>query len=161
MKKLVRLFLWILLILYSGVVFSLLLFGRGVLTDASPWEHIATTSNFVPFKTIAMQIAQYFTGENRGFALRNLGGNFFLLFPIGCALPCLFSSVNRWWKIVLGMTLFIALAELLQGLLCIGFVDVDDLLMNVLGGVAGYLLVKIPLFWRLLCKIGAAKDEHP
>lgn len=146
MKKVFRLFMWILLILYSGVVLHLLLFGRGVITDASPWEHIATTSNFVPFKTISLQIRQYFVGENRGFALRNLGGNFFLLFPIGFLLPYLVPKINRFWKIALGMTAFILIAELLQALLCIGFFDVDDLIFNVIGGVCGYALLKVLSF---------------
>ena len=160
MKKILHSCLWIVFILYGWVVMDLLLLGRGVITDASPWEHISSTSNFLPFKTIWEQIEQYLTGENRGFALRNLGGNFFLLFPIGCALPCLFASVNRLWKVALGMTLFISVAELLQGLLCIGFIDIDDLLFNLLGGVAGYLLVKTLLIWRIFCRLGIAKGEE-
>lgn len=143
MKKVFHLFLWILLMLYSCIVLHLLLFGRGVITDASGWEHIATTSNFIPFKTVSLQIRQYLAGEDRGFALRNLGGNFFLLFPIGFLLPCLWKNANRLWKIALGMTAFILIAELLQALLCIGFFDIDDLIFNVIGGVCGYALLKI------------------
>ena len=157
MKKVLRCGLWIVFFLYSWVVLDLLLFGRWTITDSTPWQHITESSNFIPFKTICFQIGQYFMGENRGFALRNLGGNFFLLFPIGCALPCLFPTVNRFWKIALGMTVFIAVAELLQGVLGIGFIDIDDLLLNVLGGCAGYLLVKIPLIWQMLCKLGISK----
>ena len=160
MKKLLRALAWLLFILYTCVVLNLLLFGRGVITDASPWEHIATTSSFVPFKTIALQIGQYLGGENRGFALRNLGGNFFLLFPIGGLLPCLFAKMNRLWKVALGMTVFIIIAEFLQGLLCIGFIDIDDLILNIAGGTAGYLLVKIPFIWWLLCKMGIARADH-
>ena len=151
MKKITRLLLWIPLILYSYVVLDLLLWGRGIITDASAWEHITTTSNLIPFKTIVHQMGQYFSGENRGFALRNLGGNFFLLFPIGFWLPYLVPKINRLWKIALGMTAFIVIAELLQGLLCIGFFDIDDLLFNVLGGVCGFCLLRLfQWFCRLL-----------
>ena len=158
MKKLLRALAWLLFILYTCVVLNLLLFGRGVITDASPWEHIATTSSFVPFKTIALQIGQYLGGENRGFALRNLGGNFFLLFPIGGLLPCLFAKMNRLWKVVLGMTAFIIIAEFLQGLLCIGFIDIDDLILNMAGWILGFLTLSIPPIRRLLIKIHALEE---
>lgn len=155
MKKALRVSLWMILMIYGYIVLNLLLLGRGVITDGSVWEHICEKSNFIPFRTLTEQISQYLKGEDRGFVLRNLGGNFFLLFPIGILLPCLFSSCKKLWKLPVGMTVFIVVAELLQGVLRIGFIDVDDLLLNVLGGTAGFALVQIPFVHRFLHRIGA------
>ena len=158
MKKFIRSFLWTVFILYSYVVFSLLLFGRGIVTDESVWKHIATTTNLIPFKTIGQFVRQYIDGFLRGVAIRNLGGNFFLLFPIGILLPCLFPRCNRLWKVTLGMTAFILLAEAIQGFLRIGFIDIDDILLNVVGGVAGYGLIAIPPIKRWLMKVGILQE---
>jgi glycopeptide antibiotics resistance protein len=75
-------------------------------------------------------------------------GNFFLLFPLGFFLAILFKvrSLRKVILITLSLTLFIELSQFLFSHLIPWSVvvyarsfDVDDILLNTLGGVAGYL----------------------
>lgn len=154
MKKLIRPILWILFSLYCVVLIHLLLSGRGLITDSTVGEHILSTTNFIPFKTIGRFVRQYMDGYFRQTALRNLWGNFFLLFPMGIFLPCLFPKINRLWKAVLWMFTMIVVAEAAQGLLRIGYIDIDDLIFNLIGGVLGYAMIKIPVINRWLRRSG-------
>lgn len=84
-------------------------------------------------------------------------GNFFLLFPLGFYLPLLFRK-NPWnlFKVVFsGFAISLSIELLQLGYsLHVGYVlrsfDVDDLLLNTLGVLAGYLLFG---FLWLMCKV--------
>lgn len=73
------------------------------------------------------------------FGIVNIAGNVFMFLPLGFFLPLLWPSFRGWWKTLLagvGLSLFI---ELWQLFISRG-TDVDDLILNTLGAVIGYLL---------------------
>ena len=99
------------------------------------------TSNLVPFTTIAA----YFDGH-KGFLIAsiNLLGNVVLLVPIGFLFPLAFVKYN--WSRILLLSVFSGTAiELLQLILKVGIFDIDDVILNSLGVVVGFILF-------LLCK---------
>ena len=142
MKK--RLTATIILIVYSAILVDVLVFkylpliriGRMRFRFGGTQDGPA---NFIPFKTIL----PYLLGE-KGFmiAVLNLAGNILLLVPIGFLVPFIYP--NMTWK----KTLVVAVAtgfalEGMQALLHVGIFDVDDLILNGLGVMAGYWLFMI------------------
>jgi glycopeptide antibiotics resistance protein len=72
-------------------------------------------------------------------------GNVMLFVPFGLLLPVLFNNVNTFQKLIL-ITLLISFGlELIQLFTVLGTFDVDDIILNVLGGSIGfgmYILAK-------------------
>jgi len=142
MKK--RLTATIILIVYSAILVDVLVFkylpliriGRMRFRFGGTQDGPA---NFIPFKTIL----PYLLGE-KGFmiAVLNLAGNILLLVPIGFLVPFIYP--NMTWKktLVLAVATGFAL-EGMQALLRVGIFDIDDLILNGLGVMAGYWLFMI------------------
>ncbi|MBU3192463.1 VanZ family protein [Clostridium algidicarnis] len=121
--------------------------------------------NYIPFKSIIYDIRQIGIGS---FSVRfqikllimNVLGNFILLIPIGFLTPILWKKVNSLKDIVIVgflVSLSIELLQLLENFLSIGFfrvVDVDDLILNVLGAVFGYMAYQVilRLKWSLIIR---------
>ena len=79
----------------------------------------------------------------------NIFGNVAVFVPFGFALPLLFQKIRSFPQVMIlsfGMSL---LAETLQLFLKVGCFDVDDLLLNTLGGCLGFLLYAcFRRYWR-------------
>jgi glycopeptide antibiotics resistance protein len=105
-------------------------------------------ANFVPFKTIHTMQSEKLRLE---FRIDNLAGNIAGFIPLGILFPLLFVSLRRFWKttaIVFLVSLGFETTQLLTGL---GVFDIDDLILNVAGGILGYIFFRI--FFR--------KKKHP
>ena len=70
----------------------------------------------------------------------NLVGNVAVFIPLGCALPALFPRSNSFVRVAILTFGISLLAETMQLLLKVGCFDVDDLLLNTIGGCIGYLV---------------------
>jgi glycopeptide antibiotics resistance protein len=152
---------WLLFLLYVAVLLKLVLFkysgtisfhvghlSLGIRPSGRMAEEISLdrllfrlqyAANFVPFKTIAYYLNG---GSNTLIALWNIGGNIVLFVPLGVLVPLIlprFSKVRHIAAIAFGASLLLELVQLLTGL---GSFDVDDLLLNVLGGVLGVLALR-------------------
>lgn len=117
-------------------------------------------SNFIPFKTFFLmfkkpvQIIKEQGLESLLLALKWNGYkswesviiNFLMFVPLGYLIPLSFHCVNRWWMIVLLGFGFSLSIETMQLLFHRGWFDVDDILLNSLGAVAGYFVYK-----RIIC----------
>ena len=87
---------------------------------------------FIPFETIRQQLSTIGTDESR----TQLLGNTLLFLPWGFFLPLLWQRFRRFFPIAgmcLGLTCFIEFTQLFIG----RTVDVDDLLLNFCGSMAG------------------------
>lgn len=79
----------------------------------------------------------------------NLGGNVLCFMPFGFLLPWMRKNLNHWYLTGL-MTFYLSLLiELTQLFLRVGSFDVDDLFLNTLGGLLGYLCYRILLRFKL------------
>lgn len=73
----------------------------------------------------------------------NLIGNVVCFMPLGFVLPILFSRKWGLFQIVSVSCFTSGLIELLQLITKLGSCDVDDIIMNTLGGLLGYILFLI------------------
>lgn len=93
--------------------------------------------NLTPFKSILMY-ANGYHHYNFDTWFFNLFGNVLLFVPLGFLLPFLFAKI-RLFSTAIVWTMLASLAiELTQLATRLGFFDVDDLILNVLGGAIGY-----------------------
>lgn len=97
--------------------------------------------NLVPFKTILHYIInfRYYTLEN---ALTNLLGNIVVFIPLGFFLPIIFRLLRRASKTIMLVLILSLAAETTQRLLAVGSFDIDDIILNTMGGIIGYLVFK-------------------
>jgi len=98
--------------------------------------------NFIPFKTIYYYL---FSATDLSFSVRieNLAGNVIGFMPFGFLMPLL-SRIFLNSKVITLATFCLSLAfELTQLVFRFGSFDVDDLILNTLGGVLGYLLISL------------------
>ena len=97
--------------------------------------------------TLFQEIGRYYkvglrTGSWNLF-LWNVVGNVCVFLPLGIFVPKLFKRCRTvLFVTILSLELSI-LAEVIQLLTRVGSFDVDDLLLNTLGGILGYLIYKI------------------
>ncbi|WP_090765328.1 VanZ family protein [Bacillus sp. OK048] len=123
-----------LLLLYTIALFILLFFRPG--------NHTYQSVNLVPFSTIAF----YLSGKVNGLiSFYNLAANIGLFIPFG-----LFLKVKKCtpFQLLYIPILFVSSIELLQYFTSRGSLDIDDLILNVIGFFIGYLLY--PLFQRII-----------
>lgn len=90
--------------------------------------HFVTNINWIPFKDITTNSLQYIL-------------NIILFVPLGLVIPLLwkrFASLQKTFRISFLFSLTIELSQLFN----FRTTDIDDLLMNTLGGVIGFYLFK-------------------
>jgi glycopeptide antibiotics resistance protein len=93
-------------------------------------------ANFIPFKTISY----YGTlQEDLPTGIQNLGGNIILFIPVGFIFAA-FLNDRRLSSLLLYTLLISAAFEFVQLFTGYGTCDVDDLLLNTIGGFIGYAL---------------------
>lgn len=72
----------------------------------------------------------------------NLAGNVIGFMPFGALLPVMAKSARRGWRVTLLGFEVSALIEISQLIFQVGCFDVDDIILNTLGGLLGYVV-----FW--------------
>lgn len=143
--------LWIFFILYVLLFITLTLFsgfyGRNGFTLVK-WNkelfnnYIHNSLNLIPFKTIM----EYIMPPNNlltRIVIVNILGNIFACMPFGFFLPLLFERQNKFKVFILTMMIIVLIIELLQFVTLSGSCDIDDLILNVLGAVTMYLILRV------------------
>ncbi|MFI8103769.1 VanZ family protein [Streptomyces sp. NPDC086023] len=75
-------------------------------------------------------------------AVRQLGGNLLLGVPLGVLLPVLVPPARGFLRVGVVTAALMTLVELIQGALVTGRAfDVDDVILNTVGALLGYLLL--------------------
>lgn len=132
-----------LFLLYLAGLTYLLFFAEWVgRTEAYAEYHY----NVIPFETIR-RYALHREMIGKGISFLNIEGNILAFLPFGFFLPLLFIRFRRLFLTVLMTACFSFCVELLQLVTRVGSCDVDDLILNTIGGLIGYLLFL--LFMRL------------
>ncbi|MFC3749061.1 VanZ family protein [Paenibacillus sp. GCM10012306] len=134
------LYLLVKVILFKGGHVDIhILLQQFQLTLQDPGRIFHRSYNLVPFKEIKRDL--HHLSLSNPFLNINLTGNVLAFIPFGVLLPNVFRNIT--WSVtkVLVCSLLLSLSfESIQLLLTIGTFDVDDLLLNTLGGLAGYIL---------------------
>lgn len=97
------------------------------------------TANFTPFRTIRM----YIVYAHKLNSFENLVGNILIFVPFGFGLPYVFQQGRRFGSMLLNAFVFVLGIEVFQLFSAFGAFDVDDIILNCLGAVWGYLFYLI------------------
>ncbi len=130
-----RIAAWIFFALYVAALFYFLLISERL---GRPYSERAPGCNLVPFREIA-RFLKYREALGRRAVIMNIAGNVVGFIPFGMLLPLLVKKCRSLWKTGLCSIALSLLAESLQLAFRVGSFDVDDLLLNAIGGVLGYL----------------------
>ena len=145
MKKAVKISAWSVFVLYCAVLLYILILDKAVSGYHQSLRNILAHINLIPFRTIATYIVRLANDSiNLDTVIKNLAGNLLLFVPMGAFLPFAFDKMKKLWRVVLVLLVVILSVELMQIVLAIGSFDVDDLLLNMLGGMLGYSIFLLP-----------------
>ena len=103
----------------------------------------------------------YIYREQLGFkaVFLNLAGNVIGFMPFGFFLPVVSRRGRKWYNaLLLGFSLSLCI-ETIQLVFKVGSFDVDDLFLNTLGGILGFLFYRIVQKVRIRRKLRARKGK--
>lgn len=138
-----------------GLIFILFLFrariGNQFNLNILSKEHFEMI-NIIPFKTILEFLERMSNSTiNRNIVVVNLIANMLMFIPMGMALPILFNEkFNKLWKTALFVASLVLVVEIIQFVTFCGSADIDDLILNTLGCIVGYGIIKIKLLRKVL-----------
>ena len=125
-KKRRRLIAGVLFTVYFAVLFYFLFFSEEM---GRTYSERAYHYNLVPFKEI-MRFIRY----------RKALGNIIAFMPFGTFLPIYYERCRKMWYTVLYSFELSLVVEILQLVFKVGSLDVDDLILNTIGGLFGFLI---------------------
>jgi glycopeptide antibiotics resistance protein len=108
------------------------------LRAAHPLPGQVITDNVIPFTTVRIYLANL----DSPFWQSQLVGNVLLLLPLGLFGPLAIPRLGRWWRVLLVAALFSTCIELTQLAIPDRSADVDDVLLNALGALLGYFILR-------------------
>lgn len=129
--------------LYGVFICYILLLIKILLVSRTPYSE-SRSINLIPFYSINEYIYSNSATIKR-FAFGNVIGNIVIFIPLGAYLS-LFKKNKRVIINLLFIFIVSLLIEIIQGLLCMGASDIDDIILNCLGGFIGILGYKFLLF---------------
>lgn len=139
---------WLLLAGSIAVILVITLFGRPAFESAGPFPNV---SNWVPFRDINGELHNV----NRALGIINIVGNVALFVPSGILAGLLFRP--KWTALLLAPVLSTGI-ELTQQQVGLS-ADIDDIILNTLGGVTGVVLALLAR--RLAVRPAGAPDSSP
>lgn len=132
--------------LYSGIMLWLLLFrSPGWVPGMDYRLQLLENVNLIPFHTIGnyLKVVFFHTNDSAyNHSLINLLGNTLLFIPAGAMIPALWPKTRPLFRFLPLCVCIIFPIEVLQLLTLLGSLDIDDLILNVLGMLAGFLLFR-------------------
>lgn len=141
-KKRVIIITYSLFILYILIAATLLFFSPYRQTAYEMNSMRESPYNLIPFKTIFNYIKAS-SHINSSIWISNLFGNILAFLPLGFFLPVLFSRMIGFWRTVGAVLVTTSAVEAIQFVTKVGSFDVDDIILNSLGGAIGYGLFLI------------------
>ena len=138
-KKDNKLAMWVCFIAYLLLLGYAVFFSSGFGRE----EHADYRYNL----TLFQEIGRYYgvgirTGSWRLFWW-NVVGNVCVFVPFGAFLPALFAKCQKFFSVFLFTMELSLVVEIIQLVTKIGSFDVDDILLNTIGGILGYFVYKI------------------
>ena len=129
--------------IYSALMLNLLFNRAGGIEGMDYWKQIRANLNLEPFHTIRLFLRVLDKQAYSSAAAINLAGNVIMFIPLGFLLPRVFPKLRKFWRCMMATALIITAVELTQLFTLLGSCDIDDLILNVIGAAAGYILHKL------------------
>lgn len=143
-KRIQTIFLQGVFICYILFLIKLLFLSRVSLSELfTAGRTLERSINLIPFYSIKEYIFSN-SATIKDFAFSNVIGNIVIFIPVGTYL-LLFKSNKSIRANLLLIFMATFLIETIQGLLAIGATDIDDMILNCLGGLVGILACKLLL----------------
>lgn len=144
-ERIETVFLYGVFICYILFLIKLLFLSRVSLLDLFNSQRTLDRSiNLIPFYSIKEYIFSN-SATIKKSAFSNVVGNIVIFIPIGTYLS-LFKNNKRVITNLLFIFIVSLFIEIIQGLLGIGASDIDDIILNCLGGLVGILVYRFLLF---------------
>ena len=144
-----------LFVCYAAVMLWLLFVRYRSVEITDYWTQIASRINLIPFSSIGSMLATLRDNPRwdvLGVVVYNLGGNVVMFIPLGFLLPWLWPRMRSFPRTAGAVMGIMSCVELAQLFSLRGFCEIDDVMLNILGGAIGYG------FWKLCQKMGL---PHP
>ena len=122
-----------------SVVYLLLLAYLTLVSKYYGRELEHSSINIIPLRTIIEFLT---SGYNLKTITTNLLGNIAAFMPMGFLLPIVFNKLNRLRKVIYISFIASLMIEIMQYILSVGASDIDDVILNVLGAVLGYWIMR-------------------
>ncbi len=144
MKKQYIKWIFVIGIMYGIGMLWLMLFQRiGANSFEGYYSQLSSNYNIKPMETIRtlVFIMQVHALDSKlvEYAIINMVGNIVLFIPMGYFLPFYFKKLHYFWQYLKIQILLITLLEIIQFITLLGKLDIDDLILNTLGGLVGYI----------------------
>ena len=117
--------------LYAAFLLKLLLFSRAPGSERSV--------NLIPFASIADYAFSHSPGTGR-VAFANVVGNILVFIPLGVYASWLRHRAPAWLAMLTVASVSVAV-EIIQGVFAVGAADIDDVILNSVGGLIGMLAI--------------------
>lgn len=146
MKKTKSVIYW--LFAAYGLLMLWLLFGQrmGVMISGTwtehCWDDFLQKINLIPLHTIT-EFWNNLHGGGRSHAFINLAGNVVMFVPLGFFIPYVFRKADSFRHSMIYALITIVCIEIIQLVTLLGSLDVDDLILNMIGVVIGYLIYRL------------------
>ena len=134
-KLIVKMVFWVVIVMYTVFMIWLLIFAFSR-TRGTTYKY-----NIIPFKTIYGLLINPGSKYIKWVIIRELFGNIVLFIPLG-----FFLSIYSKWeksifiKVALKTVIIMMIIESIQGITHYGMFDVDDVILNTIGSIAGCFL---------------------
>lgn len=129
----------ILFVLYFIVLFYFLFFSEEM---GRTYSERAYHYNLTLFKEIS-RFFKYSRALGAKAVMLNIWGNVAAFVPFGIFLPIFSVRCQKLWRTAMYSFELSLLVEVLQLVTKVGSFDVDDLLLNTVGGILGFLIYKL------------------
>ena len=117
-------------------------------------EHFET-SNLIPFATIIEYVIGVISNDiNTSIVIINFATNLLLFAPMGFFIPVLFQSkIKNIKQFVIMIIILTLIVEILQFITYRGSTDIDDIILNTIGAVSMYMIMRTKFAKKLLKKV--------
>ena len=122
------------IILALFVIYLIVLFKITIFRDSNSGVR---SVNLIPFITISEYFQSVLSG-NKIIGISNILGNLILFFPLGYISALLFPKMRKLTRILILAFVFSLFIEVFQYIFARGSTDIDDVILNILGGAVGY-----------------------
>ena len=123
-------------------------------------EHFES-SNIIPFSTIIGYISGMISHDiNTKIVIVNFATNLFLFAPMGFFVPILFKEkIKNTKQFIIMIFVTTVIVEILQFITYRGSTDVDDIILNMIGAIIVYMLMKTKFAKKILEKVIDIKES--
>lgn len=118
------------------------------------FDYVNNNTNLIPFETVELFINGYFNNKLTLLdMLGNIFGNLAAFMPFDFFVPLIFKGINRWYKLMSVVLPSVIAVELLQFVFLTGSSDIDDVILNSMGALIMYAVLRSKPISRALSKI--------